>query len=217
VGSQTPPSPRRGPPVPVWFPLTAPACEPRRLPGSWVTADPSLAMSEAAFDPFAAQGRRQSRPGRAALALRLRVYITRTRLDRRLVAGCQCESTAALALRARQLIDRRTQQRVARNLRRVVAYADRSERRAPFSAVVIDCAAVRAGREALLGLAERLAEGAPVHPRGVVLAQRLLTDGLDSPLCNPRCERSVDQAVWEVADALGADDPPTSVFDGVAC
>ena len=78
-----------------------------------------------------------------------------------------------------------------------------------------DRAAVRAGREAILGLAERLEEGAPVHPVGVVLAQRLLTDGLHSPLFNPRCGRSVDQAVWEVADALGAEDPPTTVFDAV--
>jgi hypothetical protein len=217
VGSQTRPSPRGGTPLPVWFPLTASAGGPHRRAGSCGTADPALAMSEAASDPFAAQGRRQSRSEHAALALRLRVYVTRTRLDRQLVAGCPCESTAALALRARQLIDRRTRQGVARNLRRVVAYADRSERRAPFSAVVIDCAAVRAGREALLGLAERLEEAAPVHPRGVVLARRLLTDGIDSPLCNPRCGRSVDQAVWEVADALGTDDPPTTVFDAVAC
>jgi hypothetical protein len=173
-------------------------------------------MSEAAFDPFAAQGRRQSPSMRAGVALRLRVYITRTSLDRQLVAGCPCESTAALALRARRLIDRRTRKRLARNLRGAVAYADRCERHAPFSAVVTDCAAVRAGREAILGLAERLEEGAPVHPRGVVLAQRLLTDGLDSPLCNRCCQRTVDQAVWEVADALGADDPPTSVVDPVA-
>lgn len=216
MGSRTRPSPRRGTPGPVWFPLTAPAGGPHGRAGFRSTAGRALAMSEAAFDPFAAQGRRQSRPMRAGVALRLRVYITRTSLDRQLVAGWPPESTAALALRARRLIDRRTRQRLACNLCRVVAYADRVERRAPFSAVVIDCAAVRAGREALLGLAERLEEGAPVNPTGVVLARRLLTDGIDSPLCNPRCGRSVDQAVWEVADALGTDDPPTSVFDAVA-
>ena len=214
MGSQTRPSPRRGTPVPVCFALTAPRGGPHRRAGSWATADPARAMSEAAFDPFAAQRRR---PARAGVALRVRVYFTRTRLDRQIVAGCPCESTAALALRACQLIDRRTRRRLARNLRRVVAYADRSERRAPFSAVVTDCAAVRAGREPILGLAERLEQGGPVHPMGVILACRLLTGGIDSPLFNPRCERTVDQAVWEVADALGADDPPTTVFDAVAC
>jgi hypothetical protein len=144
------------------------------------------------------------------------VCLSRTKLDRELVAGRPPESTAALALRARQLIGRRTRQRVARNLRRAVAYADRGEGRPPFSAVVTDRAAVRAGREAILGLAERLEDGGPVNPIGVVLAQRLLTDGLGSPLFNPRCERTVDQAVWDVADALGADDPPTTVFDAIA-
>jgi hypothetical protein len=154
---------------------------------------------------------------RAPVSLRLRVYLTRGRLDRQIAAGCPCESTEVLALRARQLIHRRTRRRVSRHLRAIVeyvAYSDRLAGRPPFSAVVIDRAAVRDGREALLGLAERLDDAGLVSPQGVALAQALLADGVSSPLSNPRCGRTVIDAVWEVADALDAD-PPTPRFAGV--
>jgi hypothetical protein len=42
-----------------------------------------------------------------------------------------------------------------------------------------------------------------------------LIDGAKSPLFNPRCGRTVIEAVWEVADALGVDEPPASGFDVV--
>jgi hypothetical protein len=54
-----------------------------------------------------------------------------------------------------------------------------------------------------------------VSPRGVARVQNLLTDGLESPLFNPHCRRTVVQAVWEAADLLGAD-APTIGFDAVA-
>jgi hypothetical protein len=141
------------------------------------------------------------------IALRLRVYLTRGRLDRRIAAGRPCESTAALALRARQLSHPRTLRQVADQLRGIVDYVDRHGSRRTVSAVVVERAAVRAGREAILGLAERLERAAPATPRGVALAQVLLTDGL-SPLFNGHCERTVTQTIWEVQDALepiGAD------------
>jgi len=144
----------------------------------------------------------------------MRLWLTRGRLDQRIVTGCPWDSRAATALRARQLSDPRTRQRLARSLRGIVAYAGRVEGRPLFSAVVIDRAAVRADREAILGLAE--AED-PVNPRGIVLARRLLTDGIDSPLYNRRCGRTVAAAVWEISDALDDDDPATAVFDLVTC
>jgi hypothetical protein len=147
----------------------------------------------------------------------VQLWLKRGRLDQQIVAGCPCGTSAAIAWRARQLSDPRTRQRHARNLRRIVAYADRIERRPPFSAVVIVPAAVRADREAILGLAERLEAADPVNPRGIVLVARFLTDGIDSPLHNARCTRTVAEAVWEISDALGDDDPPTVVFDLVTC
>jgi len=114
------------------------------------------------------------------------------------------------------LSDPRIRRRLAGCFRGIVAYADR-DGHPLFSAVVVDRVAVRADREAILGLAERLDAEDPVNPRGIVLAGRLLTDGIGSPLYNRRCGRTVAAAIWEISDALGDDDPPTVVFDFVTC
>jgi hypothetical protein len=174
-------------------------------------------MADAAFHSFPSSRGRRAVSLRAGYALRVRLWLTRGRLDQQIVTGHPWDSGATTALRAHQLSDPRTRRRLARNLRRLVAYADRCDGRPPFSAVVVDRAAVRADREAILGLAERLEAEDPVNPRGIVLAQRLLTDGIDSPLYNRRCGRTVAAAVWEISDALGDDDPPTPVFDFVTC
>jgi hypothetical protein len=113
------------------------------------------------------------------------------------------------------LIDPRSRRRLAHSLRGVVeyvTYVDRSRRTPQFSAVVIDPAAARAGSAALLGLADRLDGPDPVNARGVALARALLTDGARSPLFNPNCHRTVADVVWEIADALGTDDPPVTEF-----
>jgi hypothetical protein len=79
---------------------------------------------------------------------------------------------------------------------------------------VIQRSAVWTGREAILGLADRLDGPVPVEPRGIVRAVSLLTDGLTSPLFNSGCGRTVAEAVWEIADALQTDDPAVG-FDAV--
>jgi hypothetical protein len=153
------------------------------------------------FHTIRSRQRQLSGPG-TDLRLRLKVFVTRGLLDRRIAVGDQRGSNAALSLRARQLVDPRTRQGVARNLRHVVDYADRRESPFAVSAVVIDRSAVRRGREPILGLAEHLEGHAPIHARGVALAKALLTDGL-SPLFNPNGERTVVQAIWQIEDALG--------------
>ena len=173
-------------------------------------------MADAAFRPIPSS-RGRSASARGAFALRVRVWFTRAKLDQQIATGRAWHSGPATALRARQLSARRSRQRLAGYLRGIVAYADREERRPPFSAVVVDRAAVRADREAILGLAERLEARDPVNPRGIVAARRLLTNGIDSPLYSRRCGRTVAAAVWEISDALGDDDPPTAVFDPVTC
>lgn len=138
------------------------------------------------------------------LKLRLKVRLTRARLDRELVSGRPCESSPALALRARQLLDSRTRRESAHHLRDIVRYVDRSRAGRALTAVVIERAAVRAGREAILGLAERLEGTAPVSVRGVARVQVLLTDGRESPFFNPHCGLTVIDAIWEAAELLGA-------------
>ncbi len=149
----------------------------------------------------------------APLALRLKVFMARGKLDRRIAAGRSCESGAALELRARQLTDPRTRRRIAHDLRGIVDYVHRDRSRGVISAVVIEPAAVRSGRRAILELARRLEGTAPVSPGGVVRAAALLTDGR-SPLFNPHCERTVAQAVSEVHDAL--EGLPVLEFDALA-
>jgi hypothetical protein len=149
------------------------------------------------------------------LKLRVSVCLKRAKLDRQIEDGHPWESSAELALRARQLVDPGTRRRFARSLRSIVDYVDRAGYGRIVSAVVIERAAVRSGREAILGLAERLEGSAPVSPRGVARVNTLLTDGVESPFFNPQCGRTTVEAVWEAADLLGAD-APTTGFGAVA-
>jgi hypothetical protein len=136
------------------------------------------------------------------------MHLAAGRLDRQIAGGSGDPPSVALALRIEHLTGRRSRQRLARSLRRVVAYARRNPSRPYFSAVMIEPAPVRASWAALLGLADRLDGPDPVSARGIVLVRALLTDGANSPLFNAHCDRTVDGAVWEIADALGTDVPP---------
>jgi hypothetical protein len=113
---------------------------------------------------------------------------------------------AAIELRARQLVHAHTRRRVARDLRGIIDRADRIGSHWTLSAVVIDPVAVTDGRRSILRLAQQLEGSSPVSPRGVLLARALLTDGR-SPLFDRACERTVDQAVREVEDALDSKFP----------
>lgn len=143
----------------------------------------------------------------ASPMLRLRVYLTRPWLDRRIAARSRHTATAALELRARQLTCARSRRRLARQLREIVEYAQRTGSRPVFSAVVIDRRAVLRGKHVILGLAERLEGPAPVSPRGITRVQRFLTDGL-GPLFNPNSRETMVQAVWNIEDALEPDETP---------
>jgi hypothetical protein len=158
-----------------------------------------------AFEAAPYRRRRLSRSADARRALRLRVYLSRSGLDRHIAAGRPSDSTAALALRTRQLTDLGTRRRIARNLRGIVDYVDRAGSRRNLSAVVIDRAAVADGRQPILRLAARLEQPLPVSPRGVALANELLTDGL-GPFFDRHCQRSVAEAILDVEDALEAED-----------
>lgn len=153
-----------------------------------------------AFDAIPLPHARRSTSA-APLALRLRVHLTRGRLDRKIAAGGWGGATPAVALRAQQLTHIQTRRQIAGQLRAVVEHAERQRSRRTFSAVVIDVGAVAVGRHAILGLAERLEAALPARPMGMALTQVLLTDGL-SPLFSRHCQRTVIQAIWEIEDAL---------------
>jgi hypothetical protein len=150
--------------------------------------------------------RRQDRSADASLRQRVKLYASRARLDRQIAAGHPFDADADLALRAWQLVASRSQHRLARNLRTILRYVERTPSRRTISAVMIEPRAVRMGRSAIIDLAEQLERAAAVNPRGIVLAKALLTDGL-SPLFDAHSELTVTEAVREVHRAL--EEPPT--------
>jgi hypothetical protein len=159
-----------------------------------------------AFPPSDGRGpSRTDSPG-GPVPLRFRVFVSRRRLDRQIVAGHTCDAPA-LELRVRQLTNLRSQQAAARNLRRVVGRVDRLGAGPDLSAAVIDRAAVRASREAILGLADRLDRAGEVSPRGMILARELITEGTTSPLYGTEGGRLLTKALWEISDALGTEQP----------
>jgi hypothetical protein len=150
-----------------------------------------------------------SRPSRTdspvvLLELRLRVFITRRRLDRQIVTG-DASDAPELLLRVHQLTGSGSQRAAARSLRQVVSHVDAVGHGPDFSAVVVDRRAVRTSREALLGLADRLDRADDVSARGMVLVAELLTDGVASPLYGSHGQPALTEAIWEISDALGAE------------
>jgi hypothetical protein len=142
-----------------------------------------------------------SRPHSPSPALRAKVRLGRSRLDRQIALDRPYDDTPELALRAQQLLDARSQHAIAHNIRSVVQTAERLASRQVITSVVIDPARVLRARRALLELAERFERAGPASPRGVVLAHRLLSDGL-SPLFIGHSEQSVTGAVRSVHEAL---------------
>jgi hypothetical protein len=145
------------------------------------------------------------------------VCLTRRMLDSQIAAGRPYGLSPVLLLRAAQLTHPRTRRRVARKLRRLVDYADRLGPRPHVARFVLDRAglSVMAGREAFLGLAERLEGGAPVCPKGVVLARGLLNGASRRELGDPHLGRGIAERVWDVADVLVWADARSLGLDGV--
>jgi hypothetical protein len=139
---------------------------------------------------------------------RLRVRFGRLRLDRDLAEGCSPERSVLHAVRARQLADPLERGKVATSLRHVVEdsmqpYAVLTPVRLGRSMVLVSLrqAEVRAWREGLMTVVQRLADGAPANPCGVARARVLLTDGA-GPLYNPDPQRRLGEAIAWIADGL---------------
>ena len=110
-------------------------------------------------------------------ALRLRVRCFHWELDSRLADGVDPASDPALAVRAAQLLSARHRRRLADAVERVVREADATPH--PSFSVVLGIARdqVAEARGSLLFLAHLLRHAEGIGPRGVAIAERLLTDG----------------------------------------
>jgi hypothetical protein len=136
------------------------------------------------------------RPG---LAVRFHVSTHRLSLDRELARGDSPLGSAALALRARQLVSPRTRERLAAALERLVECAKR--RPAPSEIVWVPHREILEARSELLGLASRLRDARPVYARGVAMVARLIHDGT-GPAFTPHAGVALRRAVAAAANAL---------------
>jgi hypothetical protein len=119
---------------------------------------------------------------RVGLRERVKARLRSGSLDEALVRGASPESSAELALHARQVASPAGRQLLAQGLRRVVALADAPD--TGRRAVPIASSAVRRARNQLEALAARLASEGPVDARGVARIRVLLSDG-SGPLYRP--------------------------------
>ena len=148
-----------------------------------------------------------ARAERPPLRLRVWVWLYCLRLDRELASGRAAESSEKHALRATQLAGLAARHRLACFLRRVVD--DARKPRVPLhgARVPLHSEGVIEWSEALLGLAERLERPAPMSAIAVARVSVLLRDGT-GPLYSRRSQRSLDEALWWIADGMRESCPP---------
>jgi hypothetical protein len=136
------------------------------------------------------------RPG---LAVRIHVWTHRLSLDRELARGDSPLVSAALALRARQLVSPRTRERLAAALEGLVERAKR--RPTPSEIVWVPHREILETHSELLGLASRLRDARPVYARGVAMVSRLIHDGT-GPAFTPHAGGALGRAIAAAANAL---------------
>jgi hypothetical protein len=148
------------------------------------------------LDVFEAVGAELERP---ALALRIRVAVRRRVLDKELARGNSPLRSHVYALRARQLVERRSRERLARALERLVEGAERTP--SPSEIVWLPKREILEARTGLLSLARRLRDARPVYACGVAMVSQLVCDGT-GPAFTPRAGRALRRAIAEATDAL---------------
>ncbi len=118
-----------------------------------------------------------------ALALRVEVAVKGDALLRELAAGAPPGLSPELALRASKLVNERHRRHLAGALRRATREAHRpAATRSSIS--IVDRAAVIDAESSIQALIDRLSSHQPAAPQGVAMAERLITDGVASPLYN---------------------------------
>ncbi len=148
--------------------------------------------------------RADSRTGLArSVSLRLRAAARRSQLTRALAEGADPGARPELELRAAQLTSRRNRNSLARTMRRIVAEA-RQPAMSRSRVVFIRRGAVLDAEAAITAMIERLRSSKPVQAKGIALAERIITDGDQSPLYNPSEPEALRRLI---AGATAAMDP----------
>ena len=127
-------------------------------------------------------------------------------IDDELLSGTPTEGNPAVLLRRARLLQRRYRSAVAASLRRLTEAARRNQPNFFAARLQLKVREVLAVEPLILTLADELEHEEGVSPRGVILADRLVTDG-DSPVYGPTPihhppEESVESAVKHARAAL---------------
>jgi hypothetical protein len=118
------------------------------------------------------------------VSLRIRTAVQRSALTSALADGADPSDRRELALRAIQLTSRRSRKTMARTLRRIVAEAHQPPL-ARSSAAPIRRVAVLDAEGAINAIIERLTDDQPVHPHGMAIVLRTITNADTSALYLP--------------------------------
>lgn len=135
--------------------------------------------------------------------MRLRSGWAREELDRRLAEGANPGSDPLLQARAERLVTPASRATLAAGLERVVARTDESVA-ALSCAVPVRRGPVRGARHELMGLAGELRHMPAPRPRGVAMAERLLTQP-SSVLFTASSRDEVARAARDAVDNMRAD------------
>lgn len=155
----------------------------------------SLQVRSAAIPSAAGRARSASRD----LSLRVRVSVTRRRLDREIAGSAEIAESPARSLRAEQLTHPSTRRGIAAMLANILDAA--AERRTDqYSPVIVEHEAVLEARAEILALIALLRSGAPLTPRAVALAA-LLAGHPDSPMVSRSSAETLPQALARIVAA----------------
>jgi hypothetical protein len=145
-------------------------------------------------------------PGWARWSDRIRARMFARSIDEKLLNGEAINGDPVIVVRRARLLNRRYRRKVASALRELVSAARRSDLNMFVAEIPLQADQVLENEPLILTLAEELEQEENLSPRGVILADRLITDG-DSPVYAPiplnrSFEETVESAVKRARAAL---------------
>jgi hypothetical protein len=145
-------------------------------------------------------------PGWARPTDRIMARLRARSIDEKLLRGTVGDGSPVVLVRRARLISRRYRSAIAASLRRLVAVAGRPQRNLFRAQIPLHEGEILEQGALILTLADELENEESVSPRGVILADRLITDG-DSPVYRPvpihhPPDESVESAVKRARAAL---------------
>jgi hypothetical protein len=137
---------------------------------------------------------------------RIRARLLAHSIDDSLLYGRATERNAVVMVRRARLLSRRYRAQVAAALRSLLGRAHQAGQPDLTARLQVKWREVLGSEPLILSLARELEEEDDVHPRGVILASRLITEGrspvyLPDPVINP-LEETVESAVKHARAAL---------------